>query len=115
MGFTDLFTRKATAAVPVEATNVDAAAIAPYYNEVSNLFLFGGVITAARAEAMSVPTCARALGIIQTIASLPMHTRNEASGTWGMGGVNRVAPGRFVGTKEPCFAYFRYRSSEAKG
>jgi len=29
---------------------------------------------------MSVPTVARALGIIQTVASLPMHTRNEATG-----------------------------------
>jgi HK97 family phage portal protein len=80
MAFTDLFTRKATAAVPVEATNVDAAAIAPYYSEIGNLFLFGGIVTASRAEAMSVPTVARALGIIQTIASLPMHTRNEATG-----------------------------------
>ena len=61
MAFIDLFTRKATAAVPVEATNVDAAAIAPYYSEIGNLFLFGGIVTASRAEAMSVPTCARAL------------------------------------------------------
>jgi HK97 family phage portal protein len=80
MGFFDLFTPKVEAAVPVEATNVDAAAIAPYYSEIGNLFLFGGIVTASRAEAMSVPTCARALGIIQTIASLPMHTRNEATG-----------------------------------
>jgi HK97 family phage portal protein len=29
---------------------------------------------------MSIPTVARALGIIQTVASLPMHTRNEATG-----------------------------------
>jgi HK97 family phage portal protein len=29
---------------------------------------------------MTIPTVARALGIIQTIASLPMHTRNEATG-----------------------------------
>jgi hypothetical protein len=80
MGFFDLFATKVDAAVPVEAANVDAAAIAPYYSEVGNLFLFGGVITASRAEAMSVPTVARALGIIQTIGSLPMHTRNEATG-----------------------------------
>jgi len=80
MAFSDLFARKVDTAVPVEASNVDAAAIAPYFSEVGNLFLFGGVITASRAEAMSVPTVARALGIIQTIASLPMHTRNEATG-----------------------------------
>jgi HK97 family phage portal protein len=29
---------------------------------------------------MTIPTVARSLGIIQTIASLPMHTRNEATG-----------------------------------
>ena len=80
MGFRDLFTPRVEAAVPVEASNVDAAAVAPYYSEVGNLFLFGGIVTASRAEAMSVPTVARALGIIQTIASLPMHTRNEATG-----------------------------------
>ena len=34
MGFTDLFTRKAETAVTVEAAQVDAAAIAPYYSEV---------------------------------------------------------------------------------
>ena len=80
MGFRDLFTPRVEVAVPVEASNVDAAAVAPYYSEVGNLFLFGGIVTASRAEAMSVPTVARALGIIQTIASLPMHTRNEATG-----------------------------------
>ena len=80
MGLFDLFTPKVDAAVPVEAASVDAAAIAPYYTEVSNLYFLGGVVTATRAEAMSVPTCARALGIIQTIGSLPMHTRNEATG-----------------------------------
>jgi HK97 family phage portal protein len=80
MAFSDLFTRKADTAVTVEAAQVDAAAIAPYYSEVGNLFLFGGIVTASRAEAMSVPTVARALGIIQTIGSLPMHTRNEATG-----------------------------------
>jgi HK97 family phage portal protein len=29
---------------------------------------------------MTIPTVARSLGIIQTVASLPMHTRNEATG-----------------------------------
>jgi HK97 family phage portal protein len=79
MGFFDLFAQPQPKAA-VTAASVDAAAIAPYYNEVGNLFLFGGVVTASRAEAMSVPTVARALGIIQTISSLPMHTRNEATG-----------------------------------
>jgi phage portal protein BeeE len=80
MAFLDLFARKVDAAVPAKTIDVDAAAVAPYYSEVGNLFLFGGIVTASRAEAMSVPTVARALGIIQTIASLPMHTRNEATG-----------------------------------
>ena len=80
MGLFDLFVPKVSAAVPAKPLEVDAAAVAPYYSEVGNLFLFGGVITASRAEAMSVPTCARALSIIQTIASLPMHTRNEGTG-----------------------------------
>jgi hypothetical protein len=76
--FRSIHAKRLTLPFQSQANNVDAAAIAPYYTEVGNLFLFGGVITASRAEAMSVPTCARALGIIQTIASLPMHTRNEA-------------------------------------
>jgi hypothetical protein len=62
MGFFDLFAPKVETAVPVEASNVDAAAIAPYYSEVGNLFLFGGVITASRAEAMSVPTVRTRIG-----------------------------------------------------
>ena len=81
MGFSDLFTRaKVSAAVPADSQKVDAASIAPYYSEIGNLFLFGGIVNASRAEAMSVPTVARALGIVQTIASLPMHTRNQATG-----------------------------------
>jgi HK97 family phage portal protein len=79
MGFTDLFARKATTAAPVEAARVDAAAIAPYFTEQSQLF-FSGVTSAIRSEAMTIPTVARSLGIIQTVASLPMHTRNEATG-----------------------------------
>jgi hypothetical protein len=63
----------------VTAASVDAAAIAPYYPEQGQLF-FSGVTSAIRSEAMTIPTVARALGIIQTIASLPMHTRNEATG-----------------------------------
>jgi HK97 family phage portal protein len=77
MSFFDLLVpRKVDAAVPAE---VDAASLAPYFQEQGQMF-FAGIATATRAEAMSVPTCARALGIIQTVASLPMHTRNEATG-----------------------------------
>jgi HK97 family phage portal protein len=77
MGLLDLFApRKVDAAVPAQ---VDAASLAPYFQEQGQIF-FSGMATATRPEAMSVPTCARALGIMQTIASLPMHTRNEATG-----------------------------------
>ena len=81
MGFRDLFVPPAVKAAPQQAsTDIEAAmAIAPYYAETSSIF-FSGIAQATRAEAMSVPTCARALGIIQTIASLPMHTRNTATG-----------------------------------
>jgi HK97 family phage portal protein len=79
MGYFDLFTpSKAKAAVPAATNDVDAS-LAPYFNENGNFF-FAGIQLATRAEAMSVPTVARALSIIQTIASLPMHTRNEATG-----------------------------------
>ena len=94
MGFFDLFAPKVDAAVPAKPIDVDAAAIAPYYSEVGNLFLFGGVVTASRAEAISVPTVARALGIIQTIASLPMHTRNEGTG-------EKVAQPRVINQPDP--------------
>jgi len=79
MGFFDLFAPpKVTAAVPA-ATNDVEASLAPYFSENQNFYFFG-IQTANRAEAMSVPTIARALSIIQTISSLPMHTRNEATG-----------------------------------
>ena len=78
MSFFDLFTPKVAAAVPAVTNDVDAS-LAPYFNENGNFF-FAGIQLATRAEAMSVPTVARALSIIQTIASLPMHTRNEATG-----------------------------------
>ena len=79
MGYFDLFTpSKAKAAVPAATNDVDAS-LAPYFNE-NGMFYFAGIQLASRAEAMSVPTVARALSIIQTIASLPMHTRNEATG-----------------------------------
>jgi HK97 family phage portal protein len=78
MGLFDLFVPRVAAAVPAAPVDVDAS-LAPYFTE-NNNFYFYGIQSANRAEAMSVPTVARALGIIQTIASLPMHTRNEATG-----------------------------------
>ncbi len=78
MGLFDLFVPKVTAAVTAEPLDVDAS-LAPYFTE-NNNFYFYGIAQANRAEAMSVPTVARALSIMQTIASLPLHTRNEATG-----------------------------------
>ena len=78
MGFFDLFTPRVAAAVPAAPLDVEAS-LAPYFTE-NNNFYFYGIQTANRAEAMSVPTVARALSIIQTIGSLPMHTRNIATG-----------------------------------
>jgi len=79
MGFFDLLLPPKPKAATVTAGQVDAAAIAPYFPETNQLF-FSGINSASRAQAMSIPTIARALGIMQTIASLPMHTRNEATG-----------------------------------
>ena len=64
---------------PVEAAANESATIAPYL-ETNNTNLFAVNTTATRAEAMTIPTIVRAVGIIQTISSLPMHTRNDASG-----------------------------------
>jgi HK97 family phage portal protein len=76
MGFIDLFRPAKVEAAEKKTVDAD---LAPYYSENNNFFYYG-ISTANRAEAMSVPTIARALGIIQTIASLPMHTRNVATG-----------------------------------
>jgi HK97 family phage portal protein len=78
MGFFDSFVPTRVAAADPVTPDVEAS-LAPYFTE-NNNFYFYGIQTANRAEAMSVPTIARALGVIQTISSLPMHTRNEATG-----------------------------------
>lgn len=79
MGFFETFSPVVKGVAAVPATPDVEASIAPYFTE-NNNFYFAGIATATRAEAMSIPTVARALGVIQTIASLPMHTRNEATG-----------------------------------
>ena len=78
MGLFDRFAPVKTTA-PQSSSDVEAASIAPYYSETSSIF-FSGLTQATRAEAMSVPTIARALSVMQTIASLPMQTRNVATG-----------------------------------
>jgi phage portal protein BeeE len=79
MGFLDFFTPTIRTAAPQESVDVAAASVAPYYSETSNIF-FSGIVSATRAEAMSVPTVARCLGVMQTIGSLPLHVRNIATG-----------------------------------
>jgi HK97 family phage portal protein len=91
MGFFDLFTPPVKAAVT--ASQVDAANIAPFFAPQTQM-IFGTYANATRAEAMTVPTVARALGIIQTISSLPMHTRNEATG-------EKVAQPRVINQPDP--------------
>lgn len=74
MGFLDSFVpRKVDAAQPVDAAYapVLGSQFIPFYSTDA---------TATRAEAMTVPTINRACSIIQTIGSLPMHVRNEATG-----------------------------------
>ena len=78
MGLFDSFVTTRVAAADPVTPDVEAS-LAPYFTE-NNNFYFYGIQTANRAEAMSVPTIAGALGVIQTISSLPMHTRNEATG-----------------------------------
>jgi HK97 family phage portal protein len=74
MGFFDSFVPTRPAAIEVEA-----ASVAPYFPETTQFF-FAGISSATRAEAMSVPTVARCLGVMQTIGSLPMHVRNMGTG-----------------------------------
>ena len=77
MGLKDVLFPKVEAAVTASA-DVEAS-LAPYFSETNNLF-YAGVAQASRAEAMSVPTVARSLSILQTIASLPIEVRNIATG-----------------------------------
>jgi HK97 family phage portal protein len=79
MGLLDFFVPSyIKAAVPALTNDVEAS-LQPLYPEASPFFAITGT-TASRTEAMTVPTIARSLGIIQTIASLPMHCRNIATG-----------------------------------
>jgi HK97 family phage portal protein len=77
MGLFDAFVPKVSAAAPA-VTDVEAS-LAPYYPEAAPFFRLVDT-TASRTEAMTVPTIARSLNIIQTIGSLPMYARNVATG-----------------------------------
>ena len=76
MGILNVLFPKVEAAKP--SLDVEAS-LAPYYSETSPFF-FSGITSATRGEAISVPAVARSVGILQTIASLPMHVRNVATG-----------------------------------
>ena len=65
--------------VPQNTPQIMAADIAPWNNDNLGAW-YAGVPMVTRAEAMSVPTIARCLGVFKTIASLPMHTRIIATG-----------------------------------
>lgn len=78
MGFFDAFVPKVSAAAPATPIDVEAS-LAPYYPEAQPFFYISDT-SATRTEAMTVPTIARSLSIIQTIGSLPMHARNVATG-----------------------------------
>jgi hypothetical protein len=95
MGLFDKFASVKSDA-PKTSSDVEAASIAPYYSETSSIF-FSGFTQATRAEAMSVPTVARSLSVMQTIASLPMSTRNIATG-------ERVAQPRVINQPDPRIA-----------
>lgn len=78
MGFLDSFVPRKVEAAAQPVIDVDAS-LQPYYAGQAPLFYLSDT-TATRAEAMSVPTINRAVSIIQTIGSLPMHVRNEGTG-----------------------------------
>jgi HK97 family phage portal protein len=78
MGFFDAFVPKVATAAKAEAPVDIEAALAPYDRD--NGYFFSGVFPAERLEAVSVPTIARGLDILQTIGSLPLKVRNVATG-----------------------------------
>lgn len=65
--------------IPSATPQIMAADIEPWNNDNLGAF-YAGVPFVTRAEAMSVPTVARCIGVFKTIASLPMHTRIIATG-----------------------------------
>ncbi|CAB4222122.1 portal_HK97, phage portal protein, HK97 family [uncultured Caudovirales phage] len=74
-----LFTRSVDAVSPV-AYDVQAS-LAPVQTQDSIFNFFGAGMTATRAEAMSVPTVARARNIItSSVASIPLKVRTKADG-----------------------------------
>jgi len=76
-----LFTRNVETIAVAPISDIEAS-LAPV-NTVSSIYNFYGAtgITASRAEFMSVPTCARARGIISSsVSSIPLKVRTKADG-----------------------------------
>ena len=65
--------------IPSATPQIMAADLAPWNNDNLGAW-FAGTAIVTRAEAMSVPTVARCMGVFKTIASLPLHTRITATG-----------------------------------
>ena len=77
MALKDLFITKPE---PVKSASDVQASLAPV-STLDSLFNFMGSYTATRAEAMSVPTVARARGIItSSVASIPLEVRTKRDG-----------------------------------
>lgn len=79
MGFFDrILGTTVTASEQTPTIDVEAS-LAPYYPEAQPFFGISGTTT-TRTEAMTVPTIARSLQIIQTVGTLPMECKNEMTG-----------------------------------
>lgn len=77
MGLFDAFRTTTTAVISEPVVDVEAASLQPYNAETTGVW-FGDAPVVSRAEAMSVPTIARARGIITTaVSSLPLETKND--------------------------------------
>ena len=81
MGILDIFaTRKVETSLPKAGADV-AASIGPVTSIDSLTPFFGGLQTATREQAMSVPSCARARNIIcSSIASVNLHVIDRSTG-----------------------------------
>ena len=91
MGLLDIFATKKVEAAPVERGSDVAASLAPVTALDSLTPFFGGVNTATRDEAMSVPTVARGRNIIcSSIASIGLEVIDRSTGMEVEGGTPRV-------------------------
>lgn len=91
MGIRDIFATKAVQLVTEPETADVAASLGPVTSLDSLTPFFGGVNTATREEAMSVPTVARARNIIcSSIASIGLEVIDRSTGLDVEGGTPRV-------------------------